>query len=63
MNNTKYFIIGIIIIFLSPIMGLTSVDIFYSNSLGSIYGNVINNFSIAYMLIGCLIFVLGLKRK
>lgn len=61
-EQIKYFLVGFIIIILSTPLGYASV-----NFLGSLYGNLageyvplLNGFIYSYMLIGVLVFSLGI---
>ena len=59
----KYFIIGLVLVLLSPIMGKLFTDMFYGNRLISSYTAVITNFTHAFMLAGALLFIRGFKEK
>jgi len=60
-NQIKFFIIGIFIILVSTPLAYKSVHLIYSNSnLTGEYVPILNGFIHSYMLIGILIFSVGL---
>ena len=60
-NYIWYFILGIIIIYFSSPLAYLSVDLLYSNrNLTEEYIPILNGFIHSFMLIGALIFSVGL---
>lgn len=62
-NQIKYFLLGIIIILISSPLGYSLTNIIYSNSnLASEFTTLLNGFIHSLMLIGALIFTIGLTN-
>ena len=62
-NKVKYYIIGIIIILLSSPLGYISVNIIFANkNLAGEFEILLNGFIHSYMLIGVLIFSIGVIK-
>lgn len=62
-NKVKYYIIGIIIILLSSPLGYISVNIIFANkNLAGEFEVLLNGFIHSYMLIGVLIFSIGVIK-
>ena len=60
-NQTKYFLIGIIILLLSTPLGYFIVNTIYANqNLSSEYNVILNGFIHSFMLVGILVFCMGL---
>lgn len=60
-NQIKYYLVGIIIIILSSPLGYTTLNIIYANkNLTGEFEPLLNGFIYSYMLIGVLIFSIGL---
>lgn len=60
-NQIKYYLVGIIIIILSSPLGYTTLNIIYANkNLTGEFEALLNGFIYSYMLIGVLIFSIGL---
>lgn len=60
-NQTKYFLIGIIILLLSTPLGYFIVNTIYANqNLSSEYNVILNGFIHSFMLVGVLVFIIGL---
>lgn len=60
-NQVKYYLVGIIIILLSSPLGYATVNIIFANkNLAGEFNAVLNGFIHSYMLIGVLIFSIGL---
>lgn len=60
-NQTKYFLISIIILLLSTPLGYFIVDIIYANqNLAGEYHVILNGFIHSFMLVGILVFIIGL---
>lgn len=60
-NQIKYFLIGIITLLLSTPLGYFVVNTIYaSKNLASEYNVMLNGFIHSFMLIGILIFIIGL---
>ncbi|MFD3157289.1 hypothetical protein ACFIJ5_10575 [Haloimpatiens sp. FM7330] len=59
-KQIKYFLISFIIIFLSAPLGYKTINIIYRNkNLSGEYITILNGFIHSFMLIGILIFVIG----
>ncbi|WP_294344046.1 hypothetical protein [uncultured Clostridium sp.] len=62
-NKVKYYIMGIIIILLSSPLGYISVNIIFANkNLAGEFEVLLNGFIHSYMLIGVLIFSIGVIK-
>lgn len=62
-NQIKYFLSGIIIILFSSPLGYTMLDIIYANkNLVGEFNGLLNGFIHSFMLIGVLIFTIGLAN-
>ena len=62
-NKVKYYIMGIIIILLSSPLGYISVNIIFANkNLAGEFEILLNGFIHSYMLIGVLIFSIGVIK-
>jgi len=62
-NQIKYFLLGIIIILFSSPLGYTMLDIIYANkNLVGEFNDLLNGFIHSFMLIGVLIFTIGLAN-
>lgn len=62
-NKVKYYIMGIIIILLSSPVGYISVNIIFGNkNLAGEFEVLLNGFIHSYMLIGVLIFSIGVIK-
>lgn len=62
-NQIKYFLSGIIIILFSSPLGYTMLDIIYANkNLVGEFNSLLNGFIHSFMLIGVLIFTIGLAN-
>lgn len=62
-NQIKYFLLGIIIILISSPLGYSLTNIIYSNSnLANEFTTLLNGFIHSLMLIGALIFTIGLTN-
>ncbi|MBU5317693.1 hypothetical protein KQI30_15685 [Clostridium bornimense] len=62
-NKVKYYIMGIIIILLSSPVGYISVNIIFANkNLAGEFEVLLNGFIHSYMLIGVLIFSIGVIK-
>lgn len=62
-NQIKYFLSGIIIILFSSPLGYTMLDIIYANkNLVGEFNSLLNGFIHSFMLIGVLIFTVGLAN-
>lgn len=62
-NQIKYFLLGIIIILFSSPLGYTMLDIIYANkNLAGEFNGLLNGFIHSFMLIGVLIFTIGLAN-
>ena len=60
-NQTKYFLIGIITLLLSTPLGYFAVNTIYaSQNLSSEYDVILNGFIHSFMLVGVLVFIIGL---
>lgn len=60
-KQAKYYLAGIILIILSPSLGYTTLNIIYANkNLAGEFEVLLNGFIHSYMLIGVLIFSIGL---
>ncbi len=60
-NQSKYFLIGIITLLLSTPLGYFIVNTIYANqNLASEYNVMLSGFIHSFMLVGVLIFVIGL---
>ena len=60
-NQIKYYLIGIIILILSSPLGYTTLNIIYANrNLTGEFEALLNGFIHSYMLIGVLVFSIGL---
>lgn len=60
-KQMKYFVLGIIIIFFSTPLSYWAMDLFYLNkNLTSEFIALLNGFMYSFMLIGTLIFSIGL---
>lgn len=60
-NQIKYFLIGIITLLLSTPLGCFVVNTIYaSKNLASEYNVMLNGFIHSFMLIGILVFIIGL---
>ena len=60
-NQIKYYLAGIIILILSSPLGYTTLNIIYANkNLTGEFEPLLNGFIHSYMLIGVLIFSMGL---
>lgn len=60
-NQIKYFLIGIITLLLSTPLGYFVVNTIYaSKNLASEYNVMLNGFIHSFMLIGILVFIIGL---
>lgn len=60
-NQVWYFILGLIVIILSTPLGYFSINVVYSNeNLTGEYVPILNGFIHSFMLIGTLIFSVGL---
>lgn len=57
-------IAGLIIIFLSSVLGHLSINIFFPNTnLAGEYPIIVGGFILSFMLIGTLLFIAGLKSS
>lgn len=62
-NQIKYFLLGIIIILFSSPLGYAMLDIIYANkNLAGEFNSLLNGFIHSFMLIGVLIFTIGLAN-
>lgn len=62
-NQTKYFLLGIIIILFSTPLGYIMLNIIYANkNLIGEYNGLLNGFIQSFMIIGSLIFTIGLAN-
>ncbi len=62
-NQIKYFLLGIIIILFSSPLGYAMLDIIYANkNLVGEFNGLLNGFIHSFMLIGVLIFTIGLAN-
>ncbi len=62
-NQIKYFFLGIIIILFSSPLGYATLNIIYANkNLVGEYSSLLNGFIHSFMLIGSLIFIIGLAN-
>ncbi|WP_434794549.1 hypothetical protein TPDSL_15970 [Terrisporobacter petrolearius] len=62
-NQIKYFLSGIIIILFSSPLGYAMLDIIYANkNLAGEFNGLLNGFIHSFMLIGVLIFTIGLAN-
>lgn len=62
-NQIKYFLLGIIIILFSSPLGYAMLDIIYANkNLAGEFNGLLNGFIHSFMLIGVLIFTIGLAN-
>lgn len=62
-NQIKYFLSGIIIILFSSPLGYTMLSIIYANkNLVGEFNGLLNGFIHSFMLIGVLIFTIGLAN-
>lgn len=62
-NQIKYFLSGIIIILFSSPLGYAMLDIIYANkNLVGEFNGLLNGFIHSFMLIGVLIFTIGLAN-
>lgn len=62
-NQIKYFLLGIIIILFSSPLGYAMLDIIYANkNLAGEFDGLLNGFIHSFMLIGVLIFTIGLAN-
>jgi hypothetical protein len=62
-NQIKYFLVGIIIVLLSSPLGYFMINTIYSNqNLAGGYTTLLNGFIHSFMVIGILIFGVGLIR-
>ena len=60
-NQIKYYLIGITILILSSPLGYTTLNIIYANrNLTGEFEALLNGFIHSYMLIGVLVFSIGL---
>lgn len=60
-NQIKYYLVGIIILILSSPLGYMTLNIIYSNkNLTEEFEPLLNGFIHSYMLIGILVFSIGL---
>ena len=60
-NQTKYFLIGIITLLLSTPLGYFVVNkIYASKNLASEYNVILNGLIHSFMLVGILVFIIGL---
>lgn len=60
-NQVKYYLVGIIIILLSSPLGYATLNIIFANkNLAGEFNPLLNGFIHSYMLIGVLIFGIGL---
>ncbi|ERI91064.1 hypothetical protein HMPREF1982_03429 [Clostridiales bacterium oral taxon 876 str. F0540] len=60
-KQVKYFLIGLFIILISTPLGYKAVSIVYSNrNLTGEYVPILNGFIHSFMLIGILVFIMGL---
>lgn len=62
--KNKYFILGILLILISSPLGYISINILYINTnLTGEFQPLLNGFIHSFMIIGVLIFILGLIDK
>ncbi|WP_419724790.1 hypothetical protein [Terrisporobacter petrolearius] len=62
-NQIKYFLLGIILILFSSPLGYTMLNIIYANkNLVGEFNGLLNGFIHSFMLIGGLIFTIGLAN-
>lgn len=60
-NQIKYYLVGITILILSSPLGYTTLNIIYANrNLTGEFEALLNGFIHSYMLIGVLVFSIGL---
>ncbi|WP_088044692.1 glycosyl transferase [Bacillus sp. EAC] len=60
-NQMKFFLLGILFVLMSTPLGYITVNMFYyNNKQSSDYIHLLNGFIHSYMLIGALIFSIGL---
>ena len=63
-NQIKYFLIGIFIILISTPLGCFTSNIIYGNqNLAGEYSIILNGFIHSFMVIGVLVFFIGLKTS
>lgn len=63
-NQIKYYLAGIIILILSSPLGYTTLNIIYANkNLAGDFEILINGFIHSYMIVGILIFSIGLINE